>query len=88
MDGSGGKSSYASMAKSLTGYFPNARLEDAGKAPRTFPQTIIIDLSDNNQSLNQQMADTLKIHTGIVPTGLTTPSDADFLIIIGADSNG
>lgn len=85
LDGSGGASSFGKISQAISAAFPNARITNAGTAPRTFPQTILIDPSGNNPSLTQQLADTLKIHTGLVPTGVKVPTGADFLLIIGTD---
>lgn len=64
--------------------YPNAVVVSSEKASRAYPTTITISLNKTNQSLNEQIADSLKIQAGMLPLGEPAP-EADFLIIIGQD---
>jgi hypothetical protein len=86
MNGADSQDTADGVTRGLFAAFPNARIADKPAAPRTFPTTIIIDISGKQEGLAQQIADTLGIQKGILPTGVTAPS-ADFLIIVGQDKN-
>lgn len=74
----------SSMTKAVTQAFPNARIVYKGKASRTYPTSIVIDVTKKNQPLAEQVADSLKIQAGKQPLAEPEPA-ADMLIIIGQD---
>ena len=83
LDGSGKSDSLDQMTSQVTQKFPNSTIVYKGSAPRLFPASIIIDLTRNNQPLDEQLADTLGISTGQLPLGISAPANAQLLIIIG-----
>jgi hypothetical protein len=84
MDGSGKDNATQKVVNSLLGAFPNATIVSKDAAPRSFPETIVIDLAKNKGALNEELADTLGIKAGQLPLGVSA-ANADFLIIIGQD---
>ena len=76
----------------LTSKVANADILDTDTAKkRTYPDTLLVDLSGNNASPAAQIAKTLGISVGSLPAGEKAPPAtdsahaADFLIIVGAD---
>ncbi|MBW4062251.1 LytR C-terminal domain-containing protein [Candidatus Saccharibacteria bacterium] len=68
--------------------YPEANIVDTGSASRLdFPTTIIVDLSPGQTKSNfaAALAQVVGGQVGIMPVGEPKPTDADILIIIGAD---
>jgi hypothetical protein len=84
-NGSGNAALLNKMTKTVTEAFPNATIMVKTTATRTYPTSIVIDLTAANQPLAEQIADSLRIKGGKLPLGETSPDDADILIIIGKD---
>jgi hypothetical protein len=78
-------SQYAdSLVAKLKQLYPNAVLVSNEKASREYPATITFNTDKNEATLNQQIAESLKIQAGRAPLGEPVPA-ADFVIIIGQD---
>jgi hypothetical protein len=84
LNGSGNSDLLAKMTRAVVSAFPNSTIVLKDTAPRTFPNSIAIDLTKKNQPLDEQIADTLGIKAGQLPLGIGAPN-SDFLIIIGQD---
>jgi len=72
------------MTQAVTQAYPNAHIVHKGKASHSYPTSIVIDNTQKNQPLAEQIADSLSIHGGKQPLGEPAPS-ADIWIIIGQD---
>lgn len=84
LNGSGKEEPLAKLTATVVADFPNATIVQKDVAPRTFPKTIVIDVTGKNGTMNEQIADTLGVTAGQLPLGVSA-SNADFLIIIGQD---
>jgi hypothetical protein len=85
LNGAGADDRLAAMAQAVTTAFPNAPITSKAAASRTYPTTIVIDLTALHEPLTEQMADILGVQPGKAPIGEPMPSGADVLIIIGQD---
>ncbi len=83
-NGTDNEAALDAMTKTVTQAFPNARIVYKGKASRSYPTSIVIDVTKKNQPLAEQVADSLKIQAGKQPLGEAEPA-AEILIIIGQD---
>jgi hypothetical protein len=83
-NGSGNEALLAKMTAAVTAAFPNATIAATTTASRTYPTSLAIDISEKNQPLAEQVADTLGLQGGKLPLGESAPA-ADLLILIGQD---
>lgn len=84
LNGSGNNDLLNTFTRAVVSAFPNATIVQKDAAPRLFPSSIAIDLTQQNQALDEQVADTLGIKTGQLPLGISV-TGADMLLIIGQD---
>lgn len=76
-----------SFEDGLVAQFPNATvIERANAANRNYATTVVVDVSGTKPAIAAQIASALGITTGPLPPGEVAPTNADFLVIIGSDS--
>lgn len=85
LNGSGNPEKIQSVVTRLYAKFPNVTVVSKDVAPRNFPTTIVVDMTQKNQPLNEQVADSLGYKSGRLPLGIVLPVNSDILIIIGED---
>jgi len=76
-----------SFEDELVQQFPGATVvERANAANRNYTTTVVVDVSGTKPAMATQIANALGVTTGALPAGKIAPANADFLIIIGSDS--
>ncbi|OGK57547.1 hypothetical protein A3I50_05255 [Candidatus Roizmanbacteria bacterium RIFCSPLOWO2_02_FULL_37_9] len=70
----------------LESNYPNLILvQKANASKRTYSQTILVSLAQNNESFSQSLAEQIGAEISSLPEGEQAPAGADFLIILGED---
>jgi len=66
---------------------PNTVVTDRDNASRQdYENSVLVDLTGGRSALVEKLSDALDLDVGTLPEGEVRPPDADFLIILGADS--
>lgn len=74
------------FGQQLQAKLPKAQITERGNAAkRDYSSSIIVDITGKKAAELQQVAVALGIAAGVLPEGEVAPSNADYLIIIGAD---
>ena len=70
--------------KTITQKVANVEVVDKENAKKnTYPKTLVVDVSGNQQQAAQQLSQVLGASVGPMPTGEAKPTDADLLVILG-----